>query len=241
MQKKTIEHPFRKITFDFDECKQWTPRDEKLLKLYLKIHDSEAKQQAAARELMKKYGALDRQVTEVRTRLKKVKDTFAATREAADHVLAEVNLRKRNALEKFVQRVNDTNDIIQEYDKKIRELEKEIKELSTEKEQFHNEEEDNPLWRRLSELKITYAYDSRMAIDYVSFDGDEERLREKTTFISRQNDNHINFCDRVVENYNRLLLETTTQYELWSEFGKRMMLIQQISSQNSGFTEISGN
>ena len=164
-----------------------------------------------------------------------------STRETADHILAEVNLKRPNAMERFVKMVNDTNDVIQEYDKKIRALEKVIKDLTEKKDKYEEEEEENTLWDRLSELKITYGYDKNLATDYVSFDDDEQRFREKASFISRQNENHMNFCNRVVDNYNKLLLETEIQYEVWTEFGKRMVLITQITGSNSGLTEISTN
>ncbi|MDZ4844272.1 MAG: hypothetical protein SH857_01840 [Chitinophagales bacterium] len=241
MQKKQIAHPFHKIMFDYDESKPWTTRDEKLLNIYLELHDHEAKRHEQARELLKQYGDLDRQVEAVRKEQKEMKKKLKSTRETADHILAEVNLKRPNAMERFVQLVNDTNDAIQEYDKKIRELEKVIKELTEKKDKYEEEEEENTLWDRLSELKITYGYDKNLATDYVSFDDDEQRFREKASFISRQNENHMNFCNRVVDNYNKLLLETEIQYEVWTEFGKRMILITQITGRNSGLTEISTN
>lgn len=241
MQKKTIEHPFHKIIFDYDESKPWTPRDEKLLTVYLQLHDREAQRHEQARALHKQFGELDRQVEAVRKEMKEMKAKLKATRDAADHILAEMNLNRPNAMERFVQQVNETNDVIQEYDKKIRVAEKSIKELTERKDKYEEEDEDNALWERLSELKITYGYDKNLSTDYVSFDDDEQRFRDKVGFMSRQNENYMNSCNRVVENYNRLLLETEIQYEVWTEFGKRMMLITHISSMNSGLTQASTN
>lgn len=241
MQKKTIEHPFHKIIFDYDESKPWTTRDEKLLNIYLQLHDYEAQRHEQARVLHKQYGELDRQVEAIRKEMKEMKAKLKATRDAADHILAEINLNRPNAMEDFVQQVNKTNDVIQEYDKKIRVVEKVIKELTAKKDKYEEEDEDNELWNRLSELKITYGYDKNLSTDYVSFDDDEQRFREKVSFMSRQNENYMNSCDRVVENYNRLLLETEIQYELWTEFGKRMVLITHIAGSNAGLTQISTN
>jgi len=241
VQKKTIEHPFHKITIEYDETKPWTPRDEKLLNIYLQLHDAEARQHEIAFDLLKKYGEHGKHIEALRKELKTVREKLNSTREMADHVLGQLSLKVPNALENFVQSVNATNDMIQEYDKKLRELEVESRELNVLKEKYHDEEEDNQLWERLSELKITYAYDNNLSIDYVSFDDDEERFREKASYISHQNDNYMNSCDRTIENYNRLVVETEVQYEVWKEFCKRMALIEYITNRDAGFSEVSSN
>lgn len=241
VQKKQIAHPFHKIAIDYDESKPWTARDEKLLKLYLQLHDTESQRHATAQDLMKKYGELEKGVEAVRKELKQVKDKLKATRDAADHVLAQINLHVPNVLEKFTQSVNETNDAIQDYDKKLRALEVKIKKLHALKDKYHDEEEEDSLWDRLSELKITYAYDTRLAIDYVSFDDDEERFREKASFMSRENERYLDYCSRVTDNYNKLLVETEVQYEVWGEFGRRMKLIEHVTGRDSGYTEISRN
>jgi len=97
------------------------------------------------------------------------------------------------------------------------------------------------LWERLLELKITYAHDSRLATDYVSFDLEEERFRTHTGLLNKQNEKHINYCNSVINKFNLLQSETETQYELWAEFGKRLKLIEQITGPDPGFTDISLN
>ncbi|HXH19290.1 MAG TPA: hypothetical protein VNJ07_09425 [Chitinophagales bacterium] len=241
MQKKQIEHPFHKISFDYDDTKPWTARDEKLLNTYLRLHDSEARRHENARDLMKRYGEHEKHIEEVRKKMKQMKEKLTATRDAADHILAQIQLQVPNALENFVKQMNETNDFIQEYDKEIRKLEAETMDLKKLKDHYHDEEEDSSLWELLTDLKITYGYDKNMAIDYVSFDDDEERFREKASYISRQNDNYMDYCNRVIENYNRLMLETEIQYEVWKEFCRRMVLIEHITGHDSGKTTISIN
>lgn len=238
MKKKIVEHPFHKISFDYDESKDWTPRDEKLLNTYLQLHDSEKQRQDEASSLRKQFSELEKHVEQVRKELKKVEKKITATRNEADHILAQVNLQVPRAAEKFTEQVNETNDDIQDYHKKMQQLEKEINELNKLKDKYIDDDEE-PLWERLSELKITYAHDNRLSTDYVSFDDDEQRFRDKVSYISHQNDRAIDYCDRVVDNYNRLLLETTVQYEVWNEFGRRLKLIEQITS--SPGMGISGN
>ena len=234
MKKKIIEHPFHKISFDYDEAKAWTRRDEKLLNIYLQLHDNEKQRQETAGALRKQFTELNKHIESIRKELKQIQKKINATRDAADHIIAQVNLRAPRAAETFVAKVNKTNDAIQVYHKKMERLEAEIKELNALRNKFTDDDEE-PLWERLSELKITYAHDKRMSTDYVSFDDDEQRFRDKVGYISRQNDKAIDYCDKVTDNYNRLLLETTTQYEVWNEFGKRMKLIEQITGMNKGF------
>ena len=241
MQKKTIDHPFHKISFDIDESKSWTARDEKLLNTYLQLHDNEKQRHEAASGLRKQFIEMDKRTETLRKELNGVKKKITAIRDAADHIIAQINLHVPKAVEKFTEQVNETNEAIQEHHAKMQEFEKEVKELSDLKNKFMDEEEEETLWERLSELKITYAHDSRLATDYVSFDDDEQRFREKASFMSRQNDQYMDYCNRAVDNYNRLLLELTAQYDVWNEFGRRMKLIEHITGRNSGFMEIGTN
>ncbi len=238
VKKKIVEHPFHKVSFDYDEKKEWTPRDEKLLNTYLQLHDSEKQRQDEASSLRRQFSGLEKHVERVRKELKQVEKKITATRNEADHIIAQVNLQMPRAAEKFSEQVNGTNDDIQDYHKKMQQLEKEINELNGLKDKYIDDDEQ-PLWERLSELKITYAHDNRLSTDYVSFDDDEQRFRDKASYISHQNDKAIDYCDRVIDNYNRLLLETTVQYEVWNEFGRRLKLIEQITS--SPGMGISGN
>ena len=168
---------------------------------------------------------------------------ITATRNAADNIASPSATVSSAVLQKFGKQVNETNNTVQRYDKNIRQLEIEIKELIRLKDIYIDEDEDyeNSLWERLSELTITYAHDQRLATDYVSFDNDEEQLRDRATFMSRENDRLIDHCDRVIENYNRLLLETTVQYEVWKEFGKRLELIERIFGVSGNFPDFSSN
>ncbi len=239
--KKTINHPFHKVSFDYDDKKKWTARDEKLLNLYLSLLDSEEQRYKQASELKKKYIGLASAVGEVRRELKKVRDALTAAREAADHVVAELTLRKKNTLKAFTRKVNKASAAIQDYDQRFRKAEALQAELSKPLDAFQDADEDDSLWQRLSELKITYAYDKRMAIDYVSFDEEEERFRDKIGYINHQNDNTVNYCHSVIDDYMLLRCETEMQYELWAEFGRRLTLIEYVTKMDSGIADLGMN
>jgi hypothetical protein len=66
------------------------------------------------------------------------------------------------------------------------------------------------------------------AIDTMSFDEDDERFRDFISLRDMQNQHTIDYSNGIIENYNRLILETNTQYGIWEEFLKRLSLIRQV-------------
>jgi len=234
MQQKLVEHKLRKIQFEYDDTKPWTEQDENLLNAFIGLHDYELERKTTGQELMKQYSARDKEIENAREVLKKVKETFAATRQMADHLVADVAYKKSHAVEKFYEAVNTTNDAIQEYDKIMRAIGDEA--LDKQKEKYFEEEENHQAWE-VFETATNEHYNNYEvnAIDIVSFDKADEAFKTYlSVVINSGNSSAMDYMNEVIHNYNLLMLETEVQYELWQEFTKRIFLIEKITGSDSG-------
>lgn len=242
MQTKTIQHPLRTISFEYDETIPWTTQDENMLNSYLHVHGMEVLARENAQAIFEKYIIHDKHVEELRKTLVLVKEKVATAQQSADHLLDNITLRKPNVIEDFTEAVNTTSDYIDEYHRQMEVLKEECDELNTVLKEIMDDEENDKAWEIFSELKSKHFqnYETN-AIDIVSFDKEDDKFRGFTSFHRNRNEKHIDYCNKTVENYNKLLLEITAVYEVWSEFGKRLVLIQRILDNANGITTIHMN
>lgn len=239
MQVKEIKHELRQISIAYDETIQWTDDDNSLLQVFLKLHDEIWQEHQAAEALVTNYLKLDEEIVRMRADVEELKKTFTNARGLADHILAAINLKRPNAMEAFAAAVNETNDKMRAFDGPLKRISGRLNELDELQEKFYDARENNENWWQLSETLTAHGTKGkRNAIDYVRFDDEQDRLRGSVQYQRQRDDERLRRCDDVVDNYNRLMYELEIQYEVWAEFGKRLLLIEQITSGNEGRTTV---
>ncbi|MGB4773791.1 MAG: hypothetical protein WBP45_01345 [Daejeonella sp.] len=242
METKTIQHPLRTISFEYDETIPWTTQDEALLNSYLHVHNMQVLIRENVEVLFHKYAVHDKHVEELRKELVLVKEKVACAQQSADRLLDNITLRKQNVVEDFIEAVNTTSDYIDEYHKQMEVLKEECDELNAVLKEIMDDEENDKVWEIFSDVKSEHFQNYEInAIDIVSFDKEDDKFRGFASFHRDRNGDRIDYCNRAVENYNKLLLEITAVYEVWTEFGKRMVLIQRILDNAYGITTIHMN
>jgi len=233
MPQKLIEHKLRKIEFEYSDTIPWTEQDEALLNSFVAVHDYELQRKQTGRELIKKYSERNKQIEYAREELNRLKEKFAATRLLADHLLEDIALQKTQEVEKFYAEVYAVNDAIAAYDKIMRPIGDDA--LDKEKEKFFDEQNEIAAWEAFDEINLTHSqhYETN-AIDIVSFDKADEQFKTYLRVVRDSNNSAMDYMNRVINNYNTLMLETELQYKLFEEFIKRVELLKKITVVKAG-------
>ena len=241
MVQKVYEHTTRKISFSVDELKPWTKQDELLINTYLKLHDKEALLKAQAKELMNKCGNLNKHTEKVRLTLITIKTNIAVLIKLADSFIIVGLAREKKAAE-ISEQVSKVNEALQAYSALLNKLEKETRKCSALNSPFIDATENVEAWEEYTEIKCEHFNNIEInSVDIISFDKDDETFRGFVSVWGDANKATIDYANSAIDNYNKLLLETETQYAIWEEFLKRFALIRSIVESNAGELTISVN
>ena len=220
MANKTIEHSFRKISFDTSNVISFTSDDEELLAAYLKLHD-----------------AAIEQTEEVRTKLDEVKEIISAASKLTDIISSAVINQKEALLTELSTHSEKVNEKIREYHTHLEDLYAQIHTLEEMINTFEEREEDLTLHDEFQDIQSKhYNNYENNSIDIVSFDDEENRFRDYLSFREKHHTSIISFADETINRYKLLSAETTAQYDLWAELFKRILLLQQLIEPISALT-----
>lgn len=207
--------------------------DELLVHKYLELHDFEFHLLKKTEELYINFCEIDKQVSTLLEHVKNIKEQLNKSVAMADklsditYIPAETNMEK-----------------IQENNASV------AAELSTHHQQVHRlytevkyyqgilnscikatEEGSEKIYDEYCNVSAAHSQHYEInTIDIVSLDIDYEKFCSSRDLYEQRRDDFINECDKVLNNYNTLNLETNALYNVWAEFTKRCELIQVVAT-----------
>lgn len=233
---KLVEHELRKIEFEYDEQKAWTEQDESLLNAYLSLHNHELEHKTTGKDLMQRYGEQNKMIEQARKQLMELKDSFTQTRELADKLSGDILFKKPYRTEPLYEALDHTSQLLQTYDTYMRTIANEG--LEKEREAFFDADENTEHWDAFDDANLLHSQNYEVnAIDTSSFFDEEEKFRSfLSVVVTTANNSAMDYINEVINNYNKLMLQTEVQYELYKEFVKRLALIESLTGDSTGGT-----
>jgi chromosome segregation ATPase len=242
MINKTIQHSFRKISFDWDESIPETDHDKELLSAFLQLHDAAKTQKDLGIEITKDCQKIEKETENLKLQLDEIKDLIAKLNGQADELTVGFTAHKQGEYEKLIQESKPVQKKISEHNAQLNKLYKELEKSRNQQEEFKANDEDFSLWEKYSSIQSKhYNNYQNNSIDIKTFDEEDNRFKTFVEAVSGNKDWIINFGEKVILNYNLLVAQTTTQQEIWSEFKKRLVLIHRLIESSTEINDISAN
>ncbi len=245
IKKDIIKHDARNIEIIYEAGKTaMTKQDEALLAAYIKLHDFEFKMQKTADKLFHESIPLNKNIDALREELMRVQSTFDACSELADKLSDISYSSKETSLEKLTESQEKTSKEILDYSDKIVKIYEITDALSKEVDKYNvaNEDEMDLLYEEYSAINLDHSVNwENNSINIVTFDKEYEDF---LSFRSVQEDRRVSlmdFCDKAINNYTSLNLQTTTLYNVWKEFLKRCNLLRTMADLHANALAISIN
>jgi len=229
MVTKTIEiHPW-KLSYNFDDEKIWTETDEALHQKFKEIFERQHALKERIHDSLTPHSEIENDVKRVREFLMLVKDLTKDARDEADYFMECIKNMQDFSVEAMIEKVNLATNALEEYHPKLTELVPKIDTLSKFLTSYIEEDEDGTIWEEFSEITTKHYsnYDDN-AIDIVTFDRASEMLRTYNKCWSDHSKEIYQMQDRYIVDYNKLLLETQGEYDLWQEFSKRYEILKNV-------------
>lgn len=241
MISKIFEHSTRNISFSVDELKAWTEEDEQLVFSYLKIHDREQYLTDRGKLLDAERNRINAIIEQTREALSGVEIQIKDISKLAD-TFSLVHPKKEEKAKEILGETVKVSETINAYQQLFIESEKNIAELDEANTVFIDEIEDITLWDEYGTVKHAHFknYENN-SIDIVSFDREDDLFRGYASFHKQRHHDVFERVNECIRNYNALLSETKTQYGMWEEYLKRIVLIRAIAENDDGYLMVSVN
>lgn len=245
IKKDVIKHAARSIEIIYEAGKTaMTKQDEQLLAAYIKLHDFELRMQKTADKLFHDSIPLNKSIEVLREELMHVQSTFDDCCELADK-LSDISYSSNEAsLEKLTASQEKTSKELLEYSDKIMKIYKLTESLSKEVDKYNvaNEEEMDLLYDEYSAINLDHSINwENNSINIAAFDKEYENFH---SYRSVQEDRRVSLmdhCDKAINNYTSLNLQTTTLYNVWKEFLKRCSLLRTMADLHANALAINVN
>ncbi len=225
MINKTIEHPLRTISFDYDETKPELPFEKELLAAYIKLHDDLYAVDRKGSKLVYDYKEIDEE-------LQVVKKMFAPLEVSINTIVGmlkdALNKNDRNFLddEVFLEFLDDYNEKITHFsDNFLHPMAAKMAIVDTEFDVF--EVENNKLDEDLNEYddgpstKLCEEHENA-SIDLCSYDDDEQAMKE----IFDKIEDYVKFKNQFIDKYNEVMDWINVGYAI---AGQIQVLIHELS------------
>jgi len=226
---RTIEHPLRKITFEITESIPATKEDDELISAFLLLHDAEKVQSELSKKVVIATGKAEKEIEKVQAEFNAIKALVAEVVKASDDLISVLAVKATKKWETIQRKVSVLNRKFKEYDVLLKQLHEVITTVSELNRNFIEYREDNTLWESYDDIMTTHFNNyEHNSIDIVSFEDEDERFK---SYVSVAGDRHkgvIDYANATVDKFNVLCLETTMEYALWEELGKRLVLTGEI-------------
>jgi len=220
-----------------------TEQDKQFVEVYIKLHDFDAELSQIANKLFHDYSPLNKEIDELRKEMLVVNDTFLACRKLADK-LSEPNYDPSDTnLDKLTREQEKTSEQLIPYSDKLTDVYNIIKDLSDKMNAFYEKDEDdvNTLYDEFSSIQTAHSRNwQNNGIDILAFENEFANFHSHRDVHAKRRDTLLDFCDKTLNNYATLNLESTAIFDVWAEFLKRCQLIRAIAAlqqQAIGFTQ----
>ena len=245
IKKDVIKHPIRNIEITYEPGKTaMTEQDEQLLAAYIKLHDFELKMQKTADKLFQESIPLSKTIETLREELMHVQSVFDTSCELADKLSDISYSSNETSLKKLTESQKQANDAIMAYSIKIKDVYELTEHLSKQVNEYNlaNEDEMNLFYDEFSDIDLAHSANWEInSINIATFDDEYQKF---LSYRSEREDRRISlmdYCDKAINNYTSLNLQTTTLYNVWNEFLKRCDLLRKIADLHTNALSINEN
>lgn len=243
IKKDIITHAARKIEVTYEPGKTvMTQQDGELLDAYTRLHDFEFEMLQTANKLYHESVPAGKKIDMLHGELSKAKIAFNECCQLADKLSAMSYDRDETNLKKLAKCQEQTGEELIAYSDSLQEVYETVKELSEKVNKYHEENEDvaNALYEKFSAIRTAHSVNWQdNAINIVAFEDEYDRFYSYRTVSEERRESLMDFCNKTLNSYSTLNLQTTALYDVWKEFLKRSDLLKVVAglhSQQTGFT-----
>ena len=228
------QHPMRRIELQYmPEKTLLTTEDETLLKKYLELHDFEYHLLKKTEELYISFCEIEKQVSTLLERVNDIKEKLNKSVAMADKLSADTYIPAETNMEKIQENNASVAAELSTHHQHLQSLYTEVKYYQGILNSCieATEEGSEKIYDEYSIISTAHSQNYEInTIDIVSLHIDYEKFCSSRDLCEERRDGFMNECDKVLNNYNTLNLETNALYNLWAEFIKRCELIQVVAT-----------
>jgi hypothetical protein len=244
VKKDIIKHPLRNIEVTYEAGKTTlTPQDEQLLSTFIRLYDMDLQRKNVSHELHQESVAINENIESLRKELKNVQASFDASSALADKLSAPNYELREASLQKLAQARRQTEVLLKDYNEKILAVYEATKAMQDKLNETNKNDEErvDAMFGELDNVSLDHISNwQNNSIDAAAFDEQVDHFREFRTALESEREVLLKGCEETMDNYINLNQQTTTLFDVWSEFLKRCNLLTALYNLHNdavGFTE----
>jgi hypothetical protein len=243
--KYTYKHSMRRIELTYMPGKTvMTTEDEQLVEKYIQLHDFEYHLLKKTEELHMSFCEIDKQVNTLRECLTDIKNKLNDSVTIADKLSEDSYIPAETSIEKIKENNISIAVELSLYHEKLNSLYKEVRYNQGILNNCINtaENRSEKIYAEYSSVSDTHNQNYEInTIDIVSLDSDYEKFCNSRELYEKRRNDFMERCDKILNRYNSLDLETNAWYQVWTEFSKRCELIQVMANLHRSNISASNN
>lgn len=230
--QKEIANSGWRVTYLFDDEKPFMEQDLALEAAWEICVAKEAALSMTMQTTSDQYESISEEIKTLRSMLQLIEELSLDARNEADECWEAMLVSEDYSLAGIAEKVAITNKSIDEYHEKLLMLSPKVVELSEILDNFIELSEDESSYKKFTKIKQQHSKNYPLnSIDVRSFDAAIEVSRSYMQHEKVKQNRLFRFLNDYVDDSNTLMLETEMEYAVWTEFGKRVEILNKILRQ----------
>jgi len=227
MMNRKIELPLRTIDLSYDELKPFQPFEEEMLERYTQLHNFVKELNEEYETVQNKYEEHNENINQTLSRYTTLHIQLAILEKHARQTLSRVVVDK-TAMELLA---NDARDFFQSMHRFNADMQK----LADESEKMYTiftpmnckDEMFTELFDEYSEFREKFqSQNEEYSLDSDQYEQDERGFFNSLGNMAKKQEEFIDVCNNVIDQYNQLIEKTEGLYSRWEEYNKTVEIIK---------------
>ncbi len=230
--QKEIANSGWRVTYLFDDEKPFTEQDLALEASWEICVAKEAALSKTIQAASDQYESISEEIKALRNLLELIEELSLDARNEADECWQTMLVSEDYSLAGIAEKVATTNKSIDEYHEKLLPLSQKVMALSDILDKLKEQSEEVSHYEIFVKTKKQHSRTHEInSIDVVSFDAAVESSRYYIQYEKEKRTRLYCILNDYVDDSNTLMLETEMVYAVWTEFGKRVEILNKILRQ----------